>query len=189
VLTITTYDTSDTLGGLLRRPDSLLVTKATNYVIGDPERRASDVTEVSDTRVGESTTVTYRGSNRPSVDGVEFRQAGANTYRATVTPTRTGFASILGAEYAVDAHPEYTAFGIDPELRQVVESTGGRTFAPSEAAAIASFARERARQVREVRRSWTWLALLAALTLFGVEVLVRRVQVYRGRAVNESGLS
>jgi len=189
VVTVTAYDSSDTLDGLLSQPDSLLVTKATNYVIGDPERRASGVTEVPDTRVGEPTTVTYRGTSRPTPPGVEFRQAGTATYRAAVTPEREGFESILDADYAVDAHREYTAFGIDPTLRQVVEETGGQFFPTSDAAGIASFARDRARQVREVRQSWTWLALLAALVLFAIEVLVRRVQVYRGRAENESGLS
>jgi hypothetical protein len=190
VVTITAYDQQDSLDGLLDRPDSLLVTKATNWAIGDPERRATGVASVPDTRVGDPTTVTYRGTQRPdaSSTGVEFARTGEGVYRGTVRPTATGFESLLGATYAVDAHREYAAVGPAPELRQVVEETGGRTFAPDEAAAIASHARERARRVRAVEESWTWLPLLAGLILFTLEVCVRRVQVYRGRATNESGL-
>ncbi|WP_020222775.1 vWA domain-containing protein [Halarchaeum acidiphilum] len=88
VLTVTTYGADGGLDGLLSRPDSLLVTKSVNYVIGDPERKRSGVTDVPDTRVGEPTTVTYRGSSRPSVDGLTFRAAGDGVYRAEVTPTR-----------------------------------------------------------------------------------------------------
>jgi hypothetical protein len=190
VVTITAYDQQDSLDGLLDRPDSLLVTKATNWAIGDPERRATGVASVPDTRVGDPTTVTYRGTQRPDAagSGVEFARAGEGVYRGTVRPTATGFESLLGTTYAVDAHREYAAVGPAPELQRVVEETGGRTFAPDEAAAIARHARERARRVRAVEESWTWLPLLAGLVLFALEVCVRRVQVYRGRATNESGL-
>jgi hypothetical protein len=189
VVTVTSYDARDTLDGLLSRPDSLLVTKATNYAIGDPERRASDVAEAPDTRVGVPTTITYRGAERPTADSAEFRQVGEGRFEATVTPRQPGFRRVLDARFAVDAHPEYAAYGTDPDLLAVVESTGGRTFAPDEAAAIADYARDRARGVREVRRSWAWLALLAGLLVFTGEVVVRRVQVYRGRSNTESGLA
>jgi hypothetical protein len=188
VLTVTTYEDDARLGGLLERPDSLLVTKSVNYAVGDPERGRTGVTEVSDTRVGVPTTVTYRGESRPQAESLRFTAAGGDVYRATTTPTALGFETVLDAEYAVDAAPEYAAFGTAPELTALVEATGGRTFAPSEAAAIAAFARERARQVREVEQSWAPAALVAALVVFFAEVLARRVQVYRGAAENESGL-
>jgi hypothetical protein len=188
VLTITTYEDDARLAGMLERPDSLLVTKSVNYAVGDPERGQTGVTEVSDTRVGVPTTVSYRGESRPDVEALRFTAAGGGVYTATTTPSATGFERVLDAEYAVDAAPEYTAFGPSPELSALVDATGGRTFSPSEAAAIAEFARERARQVREVERSWAPAALVAALVVFLAEVLARRLQVYRGVAENESGL-
>jgi hypothetical protein len=189
VATLTVHDRTDTLGGLLREPDSLLVTKTTNWAIGDPERKRAGVADAADTRVGEATTVRYRGASRPRNTSVEFRQAGEGRYRATVTPDRPGFQSVLDAEFAVNYHREYAAFGLDSGLQRLVDATGGEVFEPSQAAEIATFARESASRVREVRRSWAWLALAAGLLLFGIEVAVRRLQVYRGRAANESGLT
>jgi hypothetical protein len=188
VAALTAYDDRGTLGGLLARPDSLLVTKTVNYAIGDPERLQTDVADAADTRVGEPTTVTYRGADRPNAPGVQFRRAGTDRYEATLVPDQQGFEFVAGAEFAANYPAEYAAFGQSDALIRVVESTGGRTFGPGEAAAIASFAREQAVAVREVRDSWSWLALVLALVTFLAEVVLRRVQVYRGRTRRESGL-
>nr|WP_245188522.1 vWA domain-containing protein [Halarchaeum rubridurum] len=188
VLTVTAHDTDNSLDGLLTRPDSLLVTKAVNYAIGDPERKRSGVTDVADTRVGESTTVTYRGAERPSADGLDFRAVGDGVYRATVTPSDPGYASVLGATYAANYPAEYGAFGPSPALSAAVDATGGRTFEPDDGAAIASFAREQSTKVRTVRTDWGWLCLLGALLVLTGEIVVRRLLVYRGTATNRGGL-
>ncbi|MBP2251775.1 putative phosphoribosyltransferase [Halarchaeum solikamskense] len=188
VLTITAHDADSSLDGLLSRPDSLLVTKSINYAIGDPERKRGGVTDVADTRVGEPTTVTYRGAERPRADGLDFRAVGDGVYRATVTPSEPGYESVLGATYATNYPAEYGAFGPAPALSAAVDATGGRTFEPDEAAAIASFAREQSTQVRSVRTEWGWLCLLGALLVLTGEIVVRRLLVYRGAATNRGGL-
>ena len=189
VATITAYGADGTLDGLLQQPDSLLLTKTVNYAIGDPERKNQGVTDVADTRVGESTTIVYRGENRPTAEAVEFRQTSSGVYQATVSPTEAGFDTVLDATYAVNYPREYAAFGAADELRSVVQTTGGRQFEPSQAAEIARFARQQSTRVREIEQSWTWLALLLALLVYFGEVAVRRVQVYRGRTRSESGLT
>ncbi len=188
VASLTAYDDAGTLDGLLTRPDSLLVTKTVNYAIGDPERLRTDVADAADTRVGEPTTVVYRGETRPGERDVSFRRAGESRYEATVVPREQGFEFVAGAEFAANYQSEYAAFGQSDALFQLVDSTGGRTFEAGESEAIARFAREQAGGVRTVRDSWTGLALVAALLLFLVEVVLRRVQVYRGRTRRESGL-
>jgi hypothetical protein len=166
-----------------------VLTKTVNYAIGDPERKRQGVTDVADTRLGESTTVTYRGQNRPTAEAVEFRQISTNVYQATITPEDRGFGEVLGASYAVNHYREYDAFGSTGELRSVVQTTGGRQFEPTQAAAIAAFAREESTRVRDVEQSWTWLALLLALVAYFAEITLRRLQVYRGRSRIESGLT
>lgn len=188
VVTLTAYAPDGTLDGLLRRPDSLLVTKSTNWAIGDPRRKRSGVAETADTRVGEPTTVVYRGADRPTADGVTFRKVGAERYEATVTPDEAGYHEVAGATYAADYPAEYGAFGRSSELSRLVRTTGGERFRRGEAPEIAQFATEQAVAVREVRDSWDWLALLLALAVFLLEVIVRRLQVYRGRTRLESGL-
>jgi hypothetical protein len=189
VATVTAYGDDGTLDGLLQRPDSLLLTKTVNYAIGDPERKSEGVADVADTRVGESTTVVYRGERRPQADGVQFSQTSPGVYRATLSANRTGFEEVLGASYAVNYPREYDAFGQTGELRSVVQTTGGRQFEPNQAAEIAAFARQESTRVREIEQSWTWLALLLALLAYFAEVVVRRLQVYRGRSRLESGLT
>ena len=186
VLTISAYAPDGSLGGLLRRPDSLLLTKSVNWAIGDPERKRSGTIEASDTRVGEPTTVVYRGERPPA--GLDFRQAGEGRHEARVTPTEPGYATAAGATYAANYPAEYAALGRSADLAALVRDTGGRQFRPGEAEAIAAFARERAVAVREVRDEWDWLALVLALLLLLAEVGLRRLQVYRGRTRLESGL-
>ncbi|ESP89132.1 VWA domain-containing protein [Candidatus Halobonum tyrrellensis] len=188
VATITAYDESGTLDGLLSPPDSLLLTKSTNYVIGDPERKATGVAEAADTRVGEPTTVTYRGSEPPAAENVSLRQVGEDTYRATVTPTEAGYASVFGATYAANYPAEYAAFGRAPALTDLVRATGGETFDTGQAAEIAAFAREQSTRVRDVERTWDWAFLLAGLLVYLFEVCARRISVYTGRASNDGGL-
>jgi hypothetical protein len=189
VATVTAYGSDGTLDGLLQQPDSLVMTKTVNYAIGDPERKTQDVTDVADTRLGESTTAVYRGETRPAAENVEFRQVSTGVYEATITPDEQGFEEVLDASYAVNYRQEYSAFGPTAELRSVVQTTGGRQFSPNDAAEIAQFAREESTRVRDVEQSWTWLALLLALVGYFAEVVVRRLQVYRGRSRSESGLT
>jgi Mg-chelatase subunit ChlD len=188
VVTLTAYGEDGTLDGLLQRPDSLLLTKSTNYVIGDPQRKETGVTDVADTRVGVPTTVTYRGEERPQTDQASFSAVSPGVYRAEVTPDRAGFDGVLGATYAANYRTEYAAFGTNPELGRLVETTGGRQFSPDQAAAIAEFARQSAVQVRDVETRWDWVLLTLALLLYLVEVVYRRLQVYWGRTRLESGL-
>ena len=188
VVSITAYAPDGTLDGLLQRPDSLVVTKSVNYAIGDPERKATGVTDVADTRVGEPTTVVYRGDAPPEGAEPAFRAVDEGVYRAEVTPTEAGFHTVAGATYAANYPAEYAGFGTDPALPAAVRATGGRQFSPGDGAEIAAFARQQSTRVRDVRRSWDWLLLAAALVLFSVEVVLRRLQVYHGRTRSESGL-
>jgi len=188
VVSLTAYGSDGTLDGLLQEPDSLLLTKAVNYAIGDPERKETGVTSVSDTRLGESTTVTYRGEERPAGTDLRFSSVESGVFRATVTPSEAGYRTVLDAEYAANYPAEYGAFGTASALRAAVDATGGRAFSVDDGAAIAAFARQQSTRVRDVRRSWDWLFVLLALLAVLGEVVVRRLQVYNGRTRHESGL-
>jgi Mg-chelatase subunit ChlD len=188
VVSITAYDDAGGLDGLLAEPDSLVVTKSVNYAVGDPRRTQTGVIDVGDARVGRETELTYRGERRPEAPNVTLRRIGDELYRGEFTPRRAGYATVLNATYAANYPAEYARFGPSPAVSALVDATGGRSFAPDQGAAVASLARERANRVRTVRRTWSWAALLAALVVFAVEVIARRVQVYRGRTSLESGL-
>jgi len=188
VATLTAHGEDGTLDGLLREPDSLLLTRTTNYAVGDPERKATGITRIPDTRVGEPTTVTYRGAERPNAEDVSFRRVDEELYEATVTPESTGYNDVLGATYAANYPREYATFGPDPALDVLVDGTGGRSFTAAQGEEIAQFATDRARGVRPVRTDWTWLALLLGLLVFTAEVSYRRLQVRRRNTTSDGGL-
>jgi Mg-chelatase subunit ChlD len=188
VVSVTAYEEDGSLGGLLSRPDSLVVTKSVNYAIGDPARSQTGVTNVGDARVGQPTTLSYRGDTRPTAPNVTFRQTAEDTYQGEFTPDRAGYREVLGTTYAANYPVEYATFGPDPGLRSLVEATGGRVFDADEAGSVARLARQQATQIRTVRESWGWVALVLGVVLFATEVIARRLQVYRGRTSMESGL-
>jgi Mg-chelatase subunit ChlD len=173
-VSITAYDSQGTLGGLLSRPDSLAVTKAVNWAIGDPERLESGVTEVADGRVGTPLEITYEGPDRPGGGDVTFAQVGENTFRATIVPDEPGYRTVLDATFAVNYPAEYAAFGPSSSLRGVVAATNGTVYAPGQAAEIAQDVRRRASEEQTVRDDWTWLALLVGLLVYLTEVCLRR---------------
>ena len=188
VVSITAYGDDGTLDGLLERPDSLVLTKSVNYAVGDPARTQTGVIAIGEARVGEETTFVYRGGSRPTAPGVTVSQVAEDQYEGTFTPESAGYGEVLGTEYAANYPVEYAAFGQTDELSALVEATGGRAFTSGEGAAIARLARQQSTRVRSVRDGWGWVAILGALFLFVSEVVVRRVQVYRGRTSLESGL-
>ncbi|WP_226023507.1 vWA domain-containing protein [Halomicrobium salinisoli] len=178
---ITAYSADGGLGGLLSPPDSVLVTKSVNWAVGDPQRLADDVAMAPDARVGERVAITYRGDRRPESEDHRFVRVGDGEYRATAVPTEAGFHEAAGAAYAVDYAREYGGFGQSDAVENAVETTGGELFEPSETAAIADHAVDRAVRERVVRTDYAWAALAAALVVFLIEVAARRIRTIRAR--------
>ena len=124
VVSVTAYGEDGRLEGFLRSPDAELTTRSVNWVVGDPQRKRTNATEVTDTHRGNETTVVHRGSTRPTAPPVRFVRTGAERFEATLTPTRVGYDSVLGAEYAVNYATEYGAVGRAPPSTRT--TTSGR---------------------------------------------------------------
>jgi len=183
VAAITAYGADGSLGDFLTRPDSLLVSRSVNWAIGDPRRKETGVVAAPDTRVGEPTTIVYAGEDRPEVDGLSFSAVGDSRYEARTVPVERGYREVLGSSYAVNYRAEYAALGVSADLERAVERTGGRTFSPDEPAAIASAVARQTTHRREIRRSWAWAFVLAALVVYVGEVCARRLRRHRGQGV------
>ncbi|MFB6298272.1 MAG: VWA domain-containing protein [Salinirussus sp.] len=176
VVSITAYGSDGTLGGLLERPDSLLLSKSVNWAVGDPGPDRG-VVSAPDTRVGESVTVRYAGSDRPAGPPA-FRLVGPGTYEAELRPTEPGFRTVLNASLAVNYPREYTAFGQSEAVGRAVRATGGQVFEPGQAAAIAETVTRSFERTREVRQDWGWVLLAVGLLVFLGEVLARQLRLY-----------
>jgi hypothetical protein len=176
-VSITSYASDGTLGGLLSAPDSLVLTRSVNWAIGDPTRGQTGITNIESARVGRTTTITYVGETRPEVDSgeVRFVRVGQNSYQARIIPSETGYDSILGRTYAVNYPRELGAFGPNRALDQAVRASGGQTFETGETAAIADAIERQYRQVRSVREDRGWVLLTIGLLLYLAEVVLRRL--------------
>ncbi|MFP4175034.1 MAG: VWA domain-containing protein [Halobacteriales archaeon] len=174
VVSVTAHTGNGVLGGLLNEPDSALVSRSVNWAIGDPERPTTDVYDVEDTRIGETTEISYRGESRPSSE-LDFSQRSEDTYVATVTPSEPGFESAGDATYAVNYAAEYAGFGMSSEIYRAAESTGGGVYEPSETEEIAQEVRSHSSEPRETQQDLSWIPLLLALLVYLVEVSLRRI--------------
>lgn len=178
VVSVTAYGRDGTLRGLLTEPDSLLLSKSVNWVIGDPERGRRVVVAAPDGRVGERVTVRYVGDERPTA-APRFRQVEPGTYETTLRPSEPGFVDVLDARLAVNYPREYGAYGQSDAVAELVGRTGGQRFDQGEAAAIARTVQQSAERTREVRQEWGWLLVTVGLLLFLLEVTARRLSRYR----------
>lgn len=182
VVSVTAHTGDGVLGGLLQQPDSTLVSRSVNWVIGDPERGATDIFNVDDTRVGEATEVSYTGSSAPSTE-IDFSSTGDNEYVAAVTPSETGFKSVGDTEYAVNYAREYGGFGMSNSVLRAVDNTGGSVYEPGQTETIAEEVRAYQSEPRERKRVLDWIPLALALLLYLTEVSLRRLHDVYGYSI------
>ena len=91
----------------------------------------------------------------------------------------TGYNRVLDTIFAVNDKEEFRDVGVNKELNQLISLTGGKMFSPENIDEIVEFIKQKSTKVRLVRKSYSWIFLLAALILYLVEVCVRRLVAYR----------
>jgi len=161
------------LGQLLNAKNSLLLSRTINWAIGDPERKEKYFVDIGDVRSDKQGLVVVRSDKPVDGGGLVFTKAG-DRYTARFTPGEPGFATLLGQAYAVNRPSELDKVGLDPGLRDVVASTGGKIFKPSDVESMVAQIKERSRKVRTVKEPVTLPFLIAAMLLFLIEILLRR---------------
>ncbi len=176
VASYATDDGSSWSGQLLAEPDSKLPVKTLHWVVGAPDRKAKDFIEVADARVTEPTTMLVRSSDGyPSASGFTFYKQDKDLYTATVVPNVVGFQGLLSGEFSVNYAREYDDLGQGVELENLVRATGGKMFDPADAQGIADFTLARLKRTITTKDTLQTPFVIAALILFLLEVLVRRV--------------
>ena len=178
VAALTAFDGRD-LGALVTAPSSRVLSRTTNWLIGDPERKNDVVVDIADTFLGEQVSVLVSASSAPSAEGLSFSSLGGGRYSAQFTPDSAGVFSVLGAEYAVNYPREYQRVGVDPRLSERLAVGGGRVFAPDEVEAIVEHVKTQQSMLRVERVDVSWYLLLFAILLFVLEVVVRRLWLRR----------
>ena len=172
--TIATDDGAFWAGDLLGK-DSKLHTRTLSWAVGDPDRKSKEFIDIEDARVGGAAQVLVRSSQYPQAAGFTFYKTENDLYAASFMPNQTGFSKLLTGEFATNYPQEFTSAGANPELEQLVHSTGGRIFSASDVDGISKFVTERLKRKITAQDPIRLPFLIVALLMFLVEVLLRRL--------------
>ncbi len=164
---------------MLNTDNSRLLTRAANWVIGDPERKNKNFIDVPDGRIGEAIVVTVKSDVQPTSDKIYLYKIDDNLYTGSIYVNETGFSNLLGARFAVNNEIEYQNTGFNKEIENIVSATGGRMFSADDINGIAEFIKQRSRREILDKDSFSWIFLLGALGLYLIEVVIRRLVAYK----------
>ena len=102
------------------------------------------------------------------------------SYEAAINPDKEGFHDLSGYGIAVNYPLEYRDVGFNDKLKSAIESNGGRVYDEGEVEGLLFMdIKEKAVRTVEEPKSEKMPFLIAALVLFLVEIIVRRIKDYR----------
>ncbi len=162
------------LGQLLNGENSLLLSRTVNWAIGDPQRKQPYFVDIPDTRMNEQGFVTVKSDAPVTSDTLVFVKDGS-VYTARFDPSSEGFAQLLGLTYAINRPSELDRTGMNPFLAELVTTTGGKVFKPSESDAMIEHIKEVSKRVTVTKQDAAMPFLIAALALLLLEFALRRI--------------
>lgn len=179
VVSLSTDDGNKWAGKLLSKDNSLLITRAINWAIGNPKRKESYDVSIKDATLGKTTVINVVADKMPSFEDLKFSKVGVNNYQAVYMPDKIGYKNILGAMAATSYNDEYKYLGINPELRDIVTVTGGAVFNPDDIDNMIKILREQSKRTKIKIKTYRWPFILAALIIFLAEIGIRRLKENR----------
>ncbi|NOR48816.1 MAG: VWA domain-containing protein, partial [Methanosarcinaceae archaeon] len=165
--------------------NSKLTSATLNWAIGNPRVEEGAVLEGMDAWFGTPVTLTltmYDEGVLPTLtlddtEPLELSVIGKNTYDTTIDPDRIGMHDISGYPVAVNYALEYRDVGLNEELPSLVKSSGGKTYDERDARALLlEDARANSERVIQEPVSWKMYFIIAALLLFLLEIVIRRIK-------------
>ena len=182
VATLNVFSGNNNLGDLMNTRNSILLTRITNWAIGDPQRKEPYYVIIPDSRINAPSEVIVKSDKYPSAESLSFTRTGENQYEAEFIPTTTGFNQVLGKSFGVNYEEEYQALDMNPLLEDVVSMSGGKFFKPSQAKEIAAFVKSVSKRTKVEKTTVLWPFLLAAAIIFLIEIAFRKI---REKKLNE----
>ncbi|MBI2144590.1 VWA domain-containing protein [Candidatus Woesearchaeota archaeon] len=175
IAAITTDDGSGWAGELLNRDNSVLITRAVNWAVGDLGRNKKFDVTVRDTFVGDDFNVEVVSDKVPTDSRMPFSKVGERSYAAEFTPYKTGRYSFFDATAAANYPLELLNMGYDPDLFTLAQVTGGETFRPGQAKELLEKVKADSKRLVTREKSLSWIPLVVALAVFLLEIAVRKV--------------
>ena len=181
IVAVSTDDGSAWASDLLAAKNSVLITRAVNWAVGDLGRNKKFDVDAKDVHLGDRMGVNVISGSHPDHDFLAFEKIGNRLYSASHVPQETGLHNFFNAVAAVNYPKEYVSLGMSPDLEASLAVTGGKLFNPDDADSIVKKVKEDSRRTVSEPVSHSWILLLAALVIFLSEIALRRFQ--EGKAV------
>ena len=179
IVAVSTDDGSAWASELLSSKNSVLISRAINWAIGDLGRNKEFDVDVRDVFLGDRMEVNVVSGAEPQHEFLKFSKTSKRGYSAHFTPQSSGIQSFFDAVAAVNYAEEYAILGMNPELKNLVALTGGKLFNPEDSNALVEKVKEDSKRVVSEPRMFSWMFLLAALVVFLSEIIVRLIQEIR----------
>jgi uncharacterized membrane protein len=161
-------------GSLLKEGSSRLISRASNWAVGDPRRKQSIRVSVDDGFIMDELEFKVYSDKTPVIEDVQLTETDSNVYSGSMIPDAKGFFSVLGEQFAVNYPREYKDIGVNPELGELVEITGGEMLSPEEPGEIIEKIKKDSEKIVEDRNYFRQFMLPFAIALFLAEIFVRR---------------
>lgn len=182
VISITTDNGNTWAPELYDRDTSKIISTSINYAIGNPGK--SDDIRTQDGETGVPLEIRISSVNEPdrAFDGkpLQFEKTGEGRYMATIIPDSEGFHDISGFTVAVNAPAEYREIGNNDLIPGIIRAAGGQVYNTSGIERLIPDIMTKNTAVIHERVELAPLFLFAALLLYSLEVIMRRlVEIFR----------
>jgi len=174
VAALSTDDGNFYASQLMNKENSAMIIRTVNWLIGNPMKNEKEYVYTKDTTVGEPTTITIKSRTEPETD-LPIYSKGKNIYLAEYTPRKTGIIELFGAKLASNYPQEYKNTGLNSELVQIIEATGGQIYSNNDAEKIAKQVKSKTQRTKIINEKITWPFLLLAALLFLMDITTRRM--------------
>jgi uncharacterized membrane protein len=165
---------------LYNENNSQLVSSTINWAIGDPRPEVGMVIEADDIFFGESSRITITSDTMPSLNfggsSLDISRIAENTYTTEIDLGEQGVYYLSDYGIAVNYPLEYRDVGMNPDAEKTIQSYGGRVYNESEIGMLLSDVRRKSVRTVCERLDQKVPFILAALALFLIEVIGRRVR-------------
>jgi uncharacterized membrane protein len=165
---------------LYNENNSQLISSTINWAIGDPRPEVGMVIEADDIFFGESSHITITSDTIPSLNfggsPLDMSRIAENTYTTEVDLGEQSVYYLSDYGIAVNYPLEYRDVGMNPDAEKTIQSYGGKVYNESEVGMLCNDVRRKSVRTVCERLDQKIPFILAALALFLLEVIGRRVR-------------
>ena len=183
VVAFTTDNGNEWSSSLYTGNNSQLISSIVNWAIGDPRPEEGMIIEADDIFLGEACDVLISSDTMPNLifggSALDISRISENTYGASIDPDKEGVYHLSDYGIAVNYPLEYLDVGMNPDTEKIIQSHGGKVYNESEVGMLLSDVKRRSKRTVYEPVYHKLPFILAALALFLIEVILRRLREMR----------